>query len=293
MPLASISKVTSICGTPLLAGGIPSPGGTGPEIYYLWRHLRSPLYHVDIHCRLIIRRCGEDLALLGRNRGISLDQRSGNAAHGLNGQGQRSYIQQKHIPCAGVSLPACLPVRKRPGPRTHPGSESCWAHVRSAVLLFPAPPGYGWIRLPAELFQAQRPVMPASDRALVTGSAVSSTRSWVNSSNFAPLVRSQYPDVSDPRTVAVIKGRLMLVVEALDSSFFAFSAASLILCMAILSLERSIPSFLLELGHNVVPLPSGQNHRRPDGCFRQLPETSMTPSPISMIDTSKVPPPRS
>ena len=43
----------------------------------------------------------------------------------------------------------------------------------------------------------------------------------------------------------LINGRLMLVVVAEESSFFAFSAASLIRCIAILSADKSTPSVFL------------------------------------------------
>ena len=65
--------------------------------------LSLTLYHVDIYCCLVISRCGEDLALLSRNRCISLDQSCCDTAHGLNGQGQRSNIQKKDIACACVA----------------------------------------------------------------------------------------------------------------------------------------------------------------------------------------------
>ena len=86
-------------------------------------------------------------------------------------------------------------------------------------------------------------VMPASLRAFCTGTVVASTRSCVSSSNLA-LVRFMSKCLG-PSLVAVMKGRLMFVVVALESSFLAFSAASLSLCSAILSLDRSTPSFFL------------------------------------------------
>ena len=50
--------------------------------------LSLTLYNVDINGSLVIGCCGEDLALLGGDRGVSLDQLCGNAAHGLDAQGQ-------------------------------------------------------------------------------------------------------------------------------------------------------------------------------------------------------------
>ena len=86
-------------------------------------------------------------------------------------------------------------------------------------------------------------VRPASLSAVLTGVAVLSTRSCVSSSNFA-LVRF-ISKCFGPSAVAVMNGRLMFVVVAEESSFFAFSAASFNLCSAILSFDRSTPSFFL------------------------------------------------
>ena len=68
-------------------------------------------------------------------------------------------------------------------------------------------------------------MIPASESARRTGSAVFSTKSRVNSSNLA-LVRF-ISKCFGPSAVAVMKGRLIFVVVAEESSFFAFSAASL------------------------------------------------------------------
>ena len=55
--------------------------------------LTLTLYYVDIYSGLVVG-CGrKDLALLGRNGSISLDQSGSNTTHGLDRQGQRSYIQ--------------------------------------------------------------------------------------------------------------------------------------------------------------------------------------------------------
>ena len=73
-------------------------------------------------------------------------------------------------------------------------------------------------------FPSSEAVMPASFNAFCTGIAVRSIRSWVSSSNFA-LVKF-ISRCFGPSAVAVMNGRLILVVVAVDSSFFAFSAAS-------------------------------------------------------------------
>ena len=65
--------------------------------------LSLTLQYVDINGCLIISCGGEYLALLGRDRGVSLDQSGSYAAHGLDGQGQRSYIQQQDITGTGIA----------------------------------------------------------------------------------------------------------------------------------------------------------------------------------------------
>ena len=59
----------------------------------IFGELTLTLYYVDIYCSLIISSGREDLALLGRNGCISLNQSGSNTTHGLDRQRQRSYIQ--------------------------------------------------------------------------------------------------------------------------------------------------------------------------------------------------------
>ena len=84
----------------------------------------------------------------------------------------------------------------------------------------------------------------------------------------------------------------MLVVIALESSFLAFSAASLNLCIAILSLDKSTPS--VDLNSSVIHLITLLSKSSPPSLVSPLvANTSITPSPISITETSKVPPPKS
>ena len=59
---------------------------------------------MDIHCRLIVLRGGEHLALPGRDGGIPLNQLGCDSAHGLDGKRQRRDIQQKNVACSRVAL---------------------------------------------------------------------------------------------------------------------------------------------------------------------------------------------
>jgi hypothetical protein len=89
-----------------------------------------------------------------------------------------------------------------------------------------------------------------------------------------------------------MKGRLTSVVAVLDSSILAFSAASFSRCRASLSVFRSMPPWLLELVGQ--PFDSLASKSSPPRKVSPLVDfTSNTPSPISRIETSKVPPPRS
>ena len=65
--------------------------------------LTLALYDIDIHRILIILCCGEDLALLGRDGCISLDQRCCDTSHGLDGKCKRCYIQKKDITCTCIT----------------------------------------------------------------------------------------------------------------------------------------------------------------------------------------------
>ena len=96
MPLASMSKVTSTCGTPRGAGGMPTRSNW-PSILLSVRHRPLALEHPDGHRRLVVVGRGEGLAALGRDGGVALDQRGEHAAQGLDAQGQRGHVQQQHV----------------------------------------------------------------------------------------------------------------------------------------------------------------------------------------------------
>ena len=49
------------------------------------------------HCSLVVIRSGESLRLLGRDRGVLVDQRCRHATHGFDTQGQRGNVQQQNV----------------------------------------------------------------------------------------------------------------------------------------------------------------------------------------------------
>ena len=87
------------------------------------RELSLTLYNMDIYCSLVICCSGEDLALLCRDRGISLDQPCCYAAQGLDRQRQRGNIQKKDIACTCISCEFTTLNRSTEWLHTHPGSE--------------------------------------------------------------------------------------------------------------------------------------------------------------------------
>ena len=89
-----------------------------------------------------------------------------------------------------------------------------------------------------------------------------------------------------------MKGRLISVVDVLESSIFAFSAASFRRWSAIRSLERSTPwSFLNSSESQSITRWSKSSPPRCVSPF--VLRTSKTPSDSSRMLMSKVPPPRS
>ena len=142
IPFASISKVTSICGTPRHCRRNTIQTELSKGLVVLCE-LSLALHYVDINGCLVICCSREDLALLGRNGCISLDQSGCDTTHGLNGQRQRSNIQQQDITCACIACQLTALDGSTHVQRTRQGLRTCWVHDRSAVLPSPVQPGYG------------------------------------------------------------------------------------------------------------------------------------------------------
>ena len=87
-------------------------------------------------------------------------------------------------------------------------------------------------------------------------------------------------------------GRLIVVDCAPDSSIFAFSAASCSRCIAILSLDRSMPFCALKVRTRCATIAASQSSP-PRWLSPAVALTWIRPSSISSRETSKVPPPRS
>ena len=61
------------------------------------RHLALALEHADGHRGLVVLGGGEHLALLGRDRGVAVDQPGEHAAQRLDAERQRRHVEQQHV----------------------------------------------------------------------------------------------------------------------------------------------------------------------------------------------------
>ena len=133
-------------------------------------------------------------------------------------------------------------------------------------------------------------VSPAALSAVLQGSIVLLTKSSIRDSNFARV--SVFTKCFGIPSTAVIYGRLISVLTDDESSTFAFSDASLSLCKAIGSFDKSWPSSFLNSSTSQSVIRSSKSE--PPKCVSPSEaRTSNTPLPKSRIETSCVPEPQS
>mmetsp|Transcript_65922 Transcript_65922/g.155257 ORF Transcript_65922/g.155257 Transcript_65922/m.155257 type:complete len:362 (+) Transcript_65922:320-1405(+) len=129
-----------------------------------------------------------------------------------------------------------------------------------------------------------------SSRACRTGSSRLVKRFLQSSSKWSLVSTSSM--CLGPVSSAVMKGTDMRTSINEDNSIFAFSLASARRCKACLSPRRSIPVSSSKLSSNQLRIRWSKSSP-PNLVFPFVAKTSQTPSPASMTETSKVPPPRS
>ena len=126
--------------------------------------------------------------------------------------------------------------------------------------------------------------------AFLQGAIVLFTKSSINCSNLAFV--KDLTKCFGPLAVAVTYGKLISVCAEEDNSIFAFSAASFKRCKAIGSSLKSMFSSALNSSANQLMIFSSTSS--PPKCVSpSVANTSKTPSPNSSIETSWVPPPKS
>ena len=133
-------------------------------------------------------------------------------------------------------------------------------------------------------------VRPASFSAFWQGVLVRSTRSPTSFSSLAREILTMR--CLGPFWSAVMKGRFTSVSMEEESSFLAFSPASLRRCSAMRSAERSMPFSRLNSSTRywITALSKSSPPRKVSPLVAR---TSTTLSPTSRMEISKVPPPRS
>mmetsp|Transcript_14289 Transcript_14289/g.37899 ORF Transcript_14289/g.37899 Transcript_14289/m.37899 type:complete len:230 (+) Transcript_14289:719-1408(+) len=144
---------------------------------------------------------------------------------------------------------------------------------------------------PTRMTSSMEPLStPASCTHFLHGSSVLPTKSATIPSNWA--LPSLTFKCFGPVASAVMNGNETSVVFKPSNSRFAFSAASLNLCMASGSLDKSNPESFLNSANRC--LSNSSSKSSPPSIVSPLVDlTSKTPPLISRIETSKVPPPKS
>ncbi|MCG3203322.1 MAG: hypothetical protein NFCOHLIN_03274 [Gammaproteobacteria bacterium] len=290
MPLASMSKVTSICGTPRGAGGM-SARSKRPSDLFVAARSRSPCRTCTVTAvwpsSAVEKTCWAlvgmvvffSMSLVMTPPSVSMPSDSG-----VTSSSSTSLTSPPSTPpwiaaptataSSGLtSLRGSLPKRLR--------TTSCTLGMRVW------PP----TRITSSISEG---AIPASFMATLQGSMVRLMRSSTSDSSLARVIFTFR--CFGPLASAVMYGRLTSVWLLEESSIFAFSAASFRRCRASGSLCRSKPWSFLNSSHrksmtrrsksspprNVSPFVDNTSN-----CF------SPSTSAISMIEMSKVPPPRS
>ena len=96
MPFASMSKVTSICGTPRGAGGRPVSVNV-PSGLLRYAMSLSPCSTLISTDRLVVVGRRERLRLLRRDRGVALDELRHDLALGLDAERQRRDVEEQDV----------------------------------------------------------------------------------------------------------------------------------------------------------------------------------------------------
>ena len=91
-----MSKVTSTCGRPRGAGGMPVSWNL-PIVRLYVRQLALALQHVDLDRGLVVVGGGEGLRLLGRDRRVARDEHRHHAAERLDAERERRHVEQQHV----------------------------------------------------------------------------------------------------------------------------------------------------------------------------------------------------
>ena len=286
IPLASISNVTSICGTPLGAGGIPSRWNLPIVLLSLaigrspWRTWISTdgwlSAAVEKTCDFFVGIVVFDSISLV----ITLPIVSIPSDRGVTSNSNTSSTSPERTPpwIAAPTATTSSGLTPFDGFLPNKDSTSFWI---IGILVEPPTKITSSISFLVRL---------ASFNAFLTGSIDLLTNSSDNCSNLALV--NVVTKCLGPDDVAVTYGKLISVCVDEESSILAFSAASFSLWSAIESSLKSICSFFLNSSARKSII-TWSKSSPPRWVSPFVDNTSNTPSPSSNIDISNVPPPKS
>ena len=284
MPFASMSNVTSICGTPRGAGGMPSRLKL-PSDLLSRAILRSPWKMLIVTAGWLSAAVEKTwlffagIVVLRSMSGVSTPPSvSMPSVSGVTSRSSTSFTSPLRMP----------PWMAAPIATTSSGLTPLWGSLPKSCFAFSWRSGMRvW---PPTRTTSSTLVRPASRRQFRQGAAVRSTRLSVSCSSFARV--SVAVRWSGPDWFIVMNGRLMSYVVAVESAHFAFSASSFRRCFAIVSASRSTPFCALK--SSASQFITAWSRSSPPRCVSPFVAfTSKTPSPMSRIEISNVPPPKS
>ncbi|OPY06325.1 MAG: hypothetical protein A4E67_01531 [Syntrophaceae bacterium PtaB.Bin038] len=235
MPLASMSKVTSICGTPRGAGGIPT-SSKRPSVLLSAAMARSPWSTWMLTAgwlsaaveKIWLLRVGIvvffSMSFVCTPPSVSIPRE-----RGVTSSSSTSFTSPASTP-AWIAAPTAT---------TSSGLTPLWGSFPKISRTFCWTRGMR-VMPPTRITSSMSfGVSPASFRAVWHGG----TSFWMSSSTSASsLARVSFiRRCFGPEASAVMKGRLMSVSMAVESSILAFSAASLMRCKAMRSFRRLMP----------------------------------------------------
>mmetsp|Transcript_25135 Transcript_25135/g.74745 ORF Transcript_25135/g.74745 Transcript_25135/m.74745 type:complete len:328 (-) Transcript_25135:109-1092(-) len=287
MPLASMSKVTSICGTPRGDGGTPSRRKVPSTLLSLanWRSPCSTTISTEGCESTAVEKTSVFLVGMVVLRGMSTVETPPRVStprdSGVTSSRTMSFTSPARTPACTAAPTATTSSGFTLWLGLLPPPSSVTSFWIAGMRVEPPTSTISLMSLALSL---------ASFIACSTGVLQRLIKLAASCSNFA---RERVSSMClGPEASAVMKGREIFASFMFESSILAFSEASVRRCRACLSFSSSMPSAALKLPASQSTITLSKSSP-PRWVSPLVDSTSQTPSPTSRMDTSKVPPPRS
>jgi hypothetical protein len=235
MPLASMSKVTSICGIRHAVRTECRQGQTDqaaccPQPFHARPGRPGWSRHPD--CPRRSRRPG----LLGRDRRVAVNQAGKHTAQRLDTQRQRGHVEQQHI--LYVALPARRPESQHQWPPPRPGSRPVRFACRRSFSRSPESGHAGHAADQNDFVNFVWLEAGILERCLA---GINGPRNEVFDQRFQLGAGQLHIEMLRARGISRDEGQVHFGLRARTSSILAFSAASFRRCSASLSSRRFMP----------------------------------------------------